>query len=693
MFGKAIGISLAVALVSAWSASAGAQVENEQERKRIELLKQLGLEKRRESPPPPRQAIETNEPAPAASLRDDATEDAPKDAKAEVPGFVGNVHRLLVNGCQACHSESGIAGKTGFIVAGDLRLDHQSALKFVDGSNATHSSLVNKAAGLTHAGGVVYASTSAQYKVLIRWIGAGAHFSGVQPRVIVPPQRRRAAVKAPLLRPAIVPAQTVETPPAPVDQPESQTPTAVNTYYAPRIHELIVQACGTCHSASGIAGGTRLILSNDSQSDFYNVVRFVDYSNAKQSPLLVKALGNAHGGGQVVAETSEVYARVLEWIEGGAMGPAAPLPVASSDKPWGDRGSAPGNAHGGHASAAPGERPSGMAPVPGSRIVYPGGLRLNGRFDLNYERRGMGGAAPGDSRNAIANYHRFVFLTRETADDPFGFTAELLTLQMWQAHMRIAPETVPLKLWFKVGKLLVPFGTEPLFHQYYGGHGGFDQRVMPTVWAREGAAVHVFHRRHDLSLTWDLYAVRGYELRSQDTVLNLQNDFSDNDPVTIGYGQRVGAAWGPLSAYYSSYVNNIGFDRLLFLQALDFTVAQWHGIPVLERLTAGFGLLRADISGGGSGQDYFHLASYFRVRYFLLPFVWLQYRQGLRTINNRRNLIGDDTRWGVEDGSTHNFALWARYRGVSGGISYFLNFEKADEVDDDFFRLTVVYDF
>ena len=133
------------------------------------------------------------------------------------------------------------------------------------------------------------------------------------------------------------------------------------------------------------------------------------------------------------------------------------------------------------------------------------------------------------------------------------------------------------------------------------------------------------------------------------------------------------------------------------MQALDCRLWRWRGA---SRCSIAWcwrpGFLRADVSGGGRGAGLLPLRQ-------LLPGARLrrstgcalQYRQGLRTFDNRRGLTSATTpALGPEDGSTHNFALVARYRGLQAtGLAYFLNLEKADEVDDDLLRLTVAYEF
>jgi hypothetical protein len=322
------------------------------------------------------------------------------------------------------------------------------------------------------------------------------------------------------------------------------------------------------------------------------------------------------------------------------------------------------------------------------------GFFLNGRFDLNYERQQFNGNPwAAGSTAALRSYHHFLFLSRESASDPFGLSIEMLALTFWEAHARLGGHGRPWRLVVAGGKIMVPFGADPLMHQSYGGLAGFDQRLLPAIWAVEGAAAHFTWERRRFVLTDDAFVVRGYALSRADAVLNLQNDFSTPDDVRLGYGNRVGVAWMCASAWYSAYLNGLGFGRLLFMQAADLTIARPRGIPVLNHFSAGAGALRADVSGGGPGLDYYHFGSYFQLRYHPTDWLALQYRQGLKTFNNRRGLIVDDTRIGPDDMSTHNFAVMARYRGFTFTLAYFLLFEKAGEIPNDFARASVAYDF
>jgi hypothetical protein len=103
--------------------------------------------------------------------------------------------------------------------------------------------------------------------------------------------------------------------------------------------------------------------------------------------------------------------------------------------------------------------------------------------------------------------------------------------------------------------------------------------------------------------------------------------------------------------------------------------------------------MRADVSGGGPGNDYYHFGSYGKIRYYPIDWLYLQYRWGLKTFDNRRKLFYDDTRADERDGSSHNLTIGATYMGFFAAVQLFWNLEKANEQDDDFLRLTVGYAF
>ena len=89
---------------------------------------------------------------------------------------------------------------------------------------------------------------------------------------------------------------------------------------------------------------------------------------------------------------------------------------------------------------------------------------LNGRFDLEYERHDFTGSPFADTAtNALRSYHHFLFLSRESADDPCGLSLEVLTLQFWEVHCPRRPRGLPVHVLVSGGKILVPFGADPLY--------------------------------------------------------------------------------------------------------------------------------------------------------------------------------------------------------------------------------------
>jgi hypothetical protein len=437
---------------------------------------------------------------------------------------------------------------------------------------------------------------------------------------------------------------------------------------------------------------TRLLLSGDAAHDEAAARLLIDPATPEQSLLVTKAAGEMHGGGAVLPPGDPRLATLVAWIRGLApppqpaatASPSAPATAPAVATPPPPAGSAGAPPHAGHPGAPPG-------------FALPFGFLLNGRFSLEFERRQFTGD-PSDGVNALRSYHHFLFLSHEAPADPCGATVEILTLQFWDVHCRVPALPASARLTVAGGKIVVPFGADPLYHQSYGGLAGFDQPILPVIWAIEGVAAHLVVQRRAFVITDDLFVVRGYALAHADSVLNLQNDFSPTDDVKLGWGNRLGVAWMWASAWYSAYLNPLGFGRRLFMQALDVTLWRPRGIPIAQHFSLGAGLLRADVSGGGDGAggpglDYYHFGSYLQLRYYPTDWLYIQYRQGLRTFNNRLGVIVDNSRLTSADSSTHNFAVVARYHGLTAGLYYFINMEKVDEVPNDLVRLSLVYEF
>jgi hypothetical protein len=675
-----------------------APTEREAERRR--LLQQLGLKKRPPAALPP--TADSSEQRDEAAEKD-KQEQTPPRAGSEAPGaeqrasgakaegapevvFAGALHQALLGACRSCHSPSGVAGRGKYVLDGTLEADYTATRGQVNVAQPESSALLRRASGVAHPGGAIFLPGSPDQQRLSSWIRDGAQRGGLAEataRVTLPAP---GAAQAPSALSA-PPAAAAAAPVAALAAPELGSAAAPT--YAPAVHEALNQACSGCHRLGGAASRSGFVLSAEVGADFASARRWVDLQRPEASLLLGKASGGVvHAGGALFPPESSGYRLLWEWIQAGARGPTDAPPAASAAAATAEAVPATG------APAAPAAASDGSgAPPYGAGTSLPFHFRLNGRFDLNYERRNFDTQPFSAGDNAIQSYHHFLFLSRQSEQDPVAFSAEVINLTFWEVSYHLSLPASAGQLWIKAGKLLVPFGPDPLFHQSYGGLVGFDQRVLPPIWAEEGLSGRFWRAEGDFSGSVDVYAVRGYELKQRAAVLNLQNDFSPLDAAQLAFGFRLRGSWKALSAVYSGYVNGLDFGRVLYLQAADLELWRLRGVPVLEHLAAEVGLLRADVSGAGPGQDYYHFASYFRLRYFLTDLMYLQYRQGLRTFDNRRGVILDDTRLTREDGSTHNFGFVLRQGPFSFGLYYFVVLEKADEVRDDFLRVAGVYEF
>lgn len=359
---------------------------------------------------------------------------------------------------------------------------------------------------------------------------------------------------------------------------------------------------------------------------------------------------------------------------------------ASAEEPDGDA-TAP--------ASAPEATEAEAAPAPAhhgaSGIKLPWGIRINGRFDAAYERSGYTKKLS-DGKDRLRNFHHFVFLSR-SGEDPFFFTAEIVDLTFYEIGARIRPKGKDWSATFRGGKILVPFGSEPLFHHSYGGLSGFDQELLPIVWAQLGASASLTWNVKPLQFRADAYVVQGHALEAQDSILDLRSDFSPVSDVRPAIGGRLSASWGPATINYSVYFNRLGFDRRLLLQAVDLTIWRIPDIPFIRDLALTMGFMRADVSGAGDVADYYHFGDYLELRYY--PFEWMnfQYRAGLKTLDNREGVYVDERRLGQEDRSAHTLGVTFRAYGASLAIQHTWRLEKKDELDDDFFRITLAYDF
>ncbi|MFO0747587.1 MAG: hypothetical protein U1F43_18255 [Myxococcota bacterium] len=338
------------------------------------------------------------------------------------------------------------------------------------------------------------------------------------------------------------------------------------------------------------------------------------------------------------------------------------------------------------------ELPPGHPPVASGGISLPADIRLHGRFDIAYERYGYTGDI-GSGYDAFRNNHHFLFLDRHSKNDPFFFDAELLALTYYQMGYTV-PSTREdgWRLSFSAGKVLVPFGSDPLFHHAYGGRVGADQRFLPIVWAEYGLKAGLDLDLDPVGLRVDAFVVRGYAVKKATDVLNLQAGTSPVDDMNFSGGGRVGASLGPASIYYSVYGGTLDHGRKIFMQAFDASLWRLPDVPFLKDIALTLGVIRADV-WGGDAPAYYHFADYLQVRWYPTDCFYVQYRAGLDMRDNRQGLFADPDRLDRYDTSAHSVAIGWVAGGFSLTVQHLWQFELRDEQKDDFFRVTATYEF
>jgi hypothetical protein len=93
---------------------------------------------------------------------------------------------------------------------------------------------------------------------------------------------------------------------------------AAGRSFARDVHPLLIDGCARCHSQSGQASNTALLLTADAGADLPVVAQFVNNENPAGSRLLVKGAGMGHSGGAIYAVGTPEYQTILEWITQGS---------------------------------------------------------------------------------------------------------------------------------------------------------------------------------------------------------------------------------------------------------------------------------------------------------------------------------------------------------------------------------------
>jgi hypothetical protein len=93
---------------------------------------------------------------------------------------------------------------------------------------------------------------------------------------------------------------------------------AAATSFARDVHPLLLDGCGRCHTAGGMAASSGLLFTREAAADRQAALTFVNLDQPAASRLLSKGAGIGHGGGAVYAAGTPEYDTILRWIAQGA---------------------------------------------------------------------------------------------------------------------------------------------------------------------------------------------------------------------------------------------------------------------------------------------------------------------------------------------------------------------------------------
>lgn len=313
-----------------------------------------------------------------------------------------------------------------------------------------------------------------------------------------------------------------------------------------------------------------------------------------------------------------------------------------------------------------------------------GNIKINGKFDLAFESREFN-TNPLQGKPSLINYHHFVFLTWRKKDSKFFFTSEVVERYFYEFGAKIDPISL------KFGKILVPFGPDPLFHKSYGGLVGFDQKFLPVVWSEHGIDVSYTYKGKDFGLINEIYIVNAP--RGDQSKVFLPNAPSSLDKFAVG--DRITIGVSKIMIFLSGYFNQYRSKYNYIMGAADVSLPYgFFGTGILERFSLSAGVLRANVEGDPNKVGkYFHFADYLRLGVMLPMNLEFRFISGTKTIQNYEGLVYDKSTADENDTTSFNFALIYRREGFSTQFQYIINMEGRYERKDDLFRVMVGYEF
>ncbi len=81
-----------------------------------------------------------------------------------------------------------------------------------------------------------------------------------------------------------------------------------------QVYPILESRCQGCHQEGGMVGSTRFVLTGNARMDRAMVVALVAPGDPGASLLLQRATGEAHPGGQVIAQDGTDYDTIANWI-------------------------------------------------------------------------------------------------------------------------------------------------------------------------------------------------------------------------------------------------------------------------------------------------------------------------------------------------------------------------------------------
>ncbi len=181
------------------------------------------------------------------------------------------------------------------------------------------------------------------------------------------------------------------------------------------------------------------------------------------------------------------------------------------------------------------------------------------------------------------------------------------------------------------GKILIPFGSDPLIHHSYGGLTGFDQELVPFIWSEHGFNLSLRAENKDTLIINEVYIVNAPK-GTPDEVLLLTFTSS---PDKLALGDRLTVGYRDFIFYLSLYWNQYSGRYNSILWGVDISFSPRQFISKLSFLSVSYGFLLADIQANPTKLGrYSHFGNYIRLAFALPSNFQLRLMSGRQLIND-----------------------------------------------------------